>query len=895
MAITKGQIVKYAVLPGFWPRIRDLVGSGFSHVALYIAIIYRNVRLLPAGHPYLNPDNFGRFGIRHVIAEAANNLVFTKKNIDQIFVFFMILAGVVILLTQVVLFVFSLIATQPAMALGLVPFLDWFQNPNPAGYSVGPEQDLVFSILDHVFGLNQRFFGSCVSSTAAVCVDMHGNPIPKPAVYPTPMHTALHDLFRFYSHGIVLVAVLVLLYYVVTIVGETVAEGTPFGHRFNKAWAPVRIVMFFAMIIPLNIGTASGGLNGAQVVTFWVAKWGSNMATNTWGRFNDTLLLSYLGDTNNLIALPTPPEIGSLGQFLFVAKTCQLAERVANNRNIQGYIVRERVTGTDQLLIDTTNFATALNFARNGTIIIRFGELDPGYAAGGDPTKYAGQKGYVFPWCGEIHVQPNDVFEEGSRRIQELYYNMVDGMWQGSDARNDAVTCIVRRVFPIDANAACPDWPDRTLFTNEIASYDIFATGAVANAVNQQAANGDFTVSPQLQQMGWGGAAIWYNRIAQMNGAVTASILNIPKPSKFPYLMEEVLDQHRRDSQTISSPEMFDPLMPTGKLADLGDHPYAQEIAAVLYRAYVVWENDGGGSTGQTQKTESIVINAINLIFGTSGIFDMRRNPTTHPLAQLSALGRGLVEAAVRNAIPAMGGAVGASLSSLLADFIGDISRISASMFGTFVQITIVMGVILYYVLPFMPFIYFLFAVGGWVKSIFEAVVAMPLWALAHIHIDGEGLPGRNAANGYYLLLEILLRPTLIVFGLLGSIIVFSSLVTALNQIFDMVISNVGGFDIKQEILTPGKMAFYRSPIDEFFLTVMYVVIVYIIGLSTFKMIDQVPNNILRWIGMSVSTFKETAGDPAGELSGDINKGGTMIVGQIFDPERSMLSQLVKD
>ncbi len=124
MAITKGQIVKYAVLPGFWPRIRDLVGSGFSHVALYIAIIYRNVRLLPAGHPYLNPDNFGRFGIRHVIAEAANNLVFTKKNIDQIFVFFMILAGIVILMTQIILFVFSLIATQPAMAIGLVPFLD---------------------------------------------------------------------------------------------------------------------------------------------------------------------------------------------------------------------------------------------------------------------------------------------------------------------------------------------------------------------------------------------------------------------------------------------------------------------------------------------------------------------------------------------------------------------------------------------------------------------------------------------------------------------------------------------------------------------------------------------------------------------------------------------------
>ena len=54
-----------------------------------------------------------------------------------------------------------------------------------------------------------------------------------------------------------------------------------------------------------------------------------------------------------------------------------------------------------------------------------------------------------------------------------------------------------------------------------------------------------------------------------------------------------------------------------------------------------------------------------------------------------------------------------------------------------------------------MPFIYFFFALAGWIKSIFEAVVAMPLRALAHLRIDGEGLPGPGATNGYFLLLEI--------------------------------------------------------------------------------------------------------------------------------------------
>ena len=42
------------------------------------------------------------------------------------------------------------------------------------------------------------------------------------------------------------------------------------------------------------------------------------------------------------------------------------------------------------------------------------------------------------------------------------------------------------------------------------------------------------------------------------------------------------------------------------------------------------------------------------------------------------------------------------------------------------------------YVLPLIPFIYFTFAVLGWVLELFEAIAAMPLWALAHLRIEGD-------------------------------------------------------------------------------------------------------------------------------------------------------------
>ena len=55
------------LLPGIIPRVKDLYESGFGWVAHMMAMVYASVRLLPANHPYLDPKNIGRFGIRHVI------------------------------------------------------------------------------------------------------------------------------------------------------------------------------------------------------------------------------------------------------------------------------------------------------------------------------------------------------------------------------------------------------------------------------------------------------------------------------------------------------------------------------------------------------------------------------------------------------------------------------------------------------------------------------------------------------------------------------------------------------------------------------------------------------------------------------------------------------------
>jgi len=871
MATIKGQIVRHVVLPGFWPRLHALFTSGFVHIAYLIAVIYQNVRLLPQGHPYLNPQNMGKYGIRHVIAEASNNLVFSKKNIDQIFVFLIILAGLVLLLTQFILLIFALVS-QPATAAA---WTNWFGSTK-----AGPSQDIAFIILDRVFGLHD-FYNSCVSDPLKQCKDIRGNIIPIPTIYPFPIHMALRELLKFYSWGIAIIGGFVLIYFVITIVGETAATGTPFGQRYNKAWVPVRIILFFALLIPLNFSNKNDGLNGAQMITFYAARWGSNLASNAWVRFNTVLTGSYLGSVDTLIATPNPPELGSLNQFMFVAMMCKISEAALHNREIRGYIVRERVTKTNYVDINTTNYTAARAFARNGSLIIRFGELDPGIQGGNpDPTEYGSYKGYVNPLCGQITIQPGDAMEPGALGIQEDYYDMLVYMWTDIDTK-DYAECVLRRTLPVDPDkgpAKC-DWPDRAYVDLQQSYYSDWIRDSIQVRIDQQKAAGNFSVPPGLLEKGWAGAAIWYNRIAKMNGAITTAIMNIPRPQQYPYVMEEIVNQRRANDSDVSGPDRYDPLLSDGRLVDFsreGD----QYMAAALYAGFKFWEEDGALETEQNRLTGNIVIDTINMLLGTSGLFEMRKNPTIHPLAQLSSLGNGLIQAAVRNALFAAGGAVGSSLDDLFTPFVGQLADTAGGFFKTLVQTTLVMGIMLYYVLPFLPFIYFLFAVSGWVKSIFEAMVAMPLWALAHIRLDGEGIPGAGATNGYFLLLEIVLRPILIVFGLLASISIFSALVMGLNQIFDLVVANLGGFDFENESTNPTSMIYYRQSVDEFFFTAIYVIIVYMMALSIFKMVDAVPNNIMRWMGVTVSTFQEGAGDPAAQLSQKVYKGSSIMVSQ---------------
>ncbi len=1009
MAVTTSKLVQYSVLPGIWPRIKGLLGSGLSFLSGMLAIVYFNLGLLSAGHPYVDRNNYGRFGVRHVIAAAGKNLTFSWKNIDKVILYFTILIGLMILILQLVLVVMSLFFYAPAFAAGT--FLNAFDSTIGGAFAggvreivrvfftggsvgatgwivfsetaAGPSQDIAFVVLDQVFGVLQQsgtgattgFFESCVS-TVVDCTNIQGEIIPTPA-FPTPLHLAMHEMLGFYTMGIAFISLIVILYYAVTIVGETVTTGTPFGQRFNKAWFVPRMIVFFALLAPITFSGNNKGINVAQLITFSVAKFGSNFATNAWLVFVEggvfqaaNSYVDFFGKGQDMLAIPKVPELGALSQYLYVVRMCMFAEKIVHGREVVPYVVRphsEDTTPATRLdgsqvpynaLGGTTDdylsyynpgtavpidFDRAVEFSRYRDVVLRFGHRNPPGGTFGDPNDPPGEYeewGNVEPTCGELQFEITslDPFVIGdavgagfgSESVQGGYWKYLEAFLFWDEIYEETTYCMLQSTIPYANNSACVDQPisgtpgtgwfdingigysigfplsdnDTKWLSLEAARASTEQFNAASrmrlvdqnsdwNSVSAPGAGGALDIQEEImllydndiyisslvlpdevKERGWAGAALWYNQLAQLNGLYAAAVQNVPRPFKYPMVMEEISAQHQAQDENSIYTQRFNPRLANGKLAEL-DRPGDQYIAAALYNVYQFWNSSSVQETVFTRKSGNPIIDTINMIFGTQGISDIVENRGVYPLAMLSGLGKSMVDAALRNLWV---GVVGQGIGELMDDYIGGLASVGSSFVFRFGMIGLGIGFILYYVLPVLPFVYFFFAFSGWIKSIFEAVLAMPLWALAHINIEGDGLPGPWASNGYFLLFEIFLRPILIIGGFIFSISLFAALVNALHNSYHVVVMAVSGFDIQGAInnINPGAltpytsvdtMSYMRGPIDEMFYSVVYVIMVYMLGLSCFKLVDTIPNNIMRWMGVTVSSFQEKSGDPAGQMT----------------------------
>lgn len=145
---------------------------------------------------------------------------------------------------------------------------------------------------------------------------------------------------------------------------------------------------------------------------------------------------------------------------------------------------------------------------------------------------------------------------------------------------------------------------------------------------------------------------------------------------------------------------------------------------------------------------------------------------------------------------------------------------------------TFVQGCILAIYIPMVPFIIFTFTAIGWFIAVIEAMIAAPLVALGMTHPEGHDMMGKSE-QALMLLLNVFLRPILMIIGLIGGMILSYVALTILDK----------GFIIILRQYFKGLFAFMATFSIYCGLAMTLVHVCY-------GLIYQIPDRVMRWIGL---------------------------------------------
>lgn len=191
--------------------------------------------------------------------------------------------------------------------------------------------------------------------------------------------------------------------------------------------------------------------------------------------------------------------------------------------------------------------------------------------------------------------------------------------------------------------------------------------------------------------------------------------------------------------------------------------------------------------------------------------------------------------------LPGLGEKAGGAIQQLIAGVLPILATVSLVFFTA--------GFMLAYFLPLIPFLRFFFNTITWFIALLEAIVSVPLIALAHLNPEGEGLPG-SAKAAYGMILSIFLRPVMMVFGLILGLMVFSIAAGLLNLMYALAVVGTGGVAHTAHIF-----------LSRLIYSIIYVFMLYMAGNSCFKMIEYLPEQAVDWMGLRGMQFRNF-GDP---------------------------------
>jgi conjugal transfer/type IV secretion protein DotA/TraY len=585
----------------------------------------------------------------------------------------------------------------------------------------------------------------------------------------------------------------------------------------TSSWAPVRLFLAIIMMFPLATGFSAG-----QGAVIQVAMWGIGMAKTIY-----TNAVQSIGPDALPITTPIIPGTHGIVAGLMQSEVCRDLVNVAS--------------GNANLVPEPT--ATTGGSTGNGGYITWAYSL-----AAGDAT---GQ-----PLCGSVTIR-----EPG--QAPNMAGVNVDMTQQQQTA---LATVLSQDIAPAAMTAAQNLWqtrdasaltPLQNAYSTAVQQYTSLLT-ADATQVSQtlqsafqaaQVRNGNVDLEQgqnQLNDLGWTAAGAYYLEIADLDGRTLSLLsatptLNPPSyaglgpslSSDLAPLMTSVIDfQSQLDTYVQTADGMSAP----GGNSDI-----------------VTGASQNNSNPGLLEQ----VLRKLNLAEPAVHAMIQAISPTTNqwqdPFTALIHLGHVLIMIALTAiglaiALSSVTGTAAATAWNILTfNWAGAAASLGGHMVMSFLGVPIffgclallIPGLLLAFVLPMVPFAMWIGGVGGWLVLVFETIVAVPLWAFAHLTFQGDGLHGRGI-EGYSMLLNVLVRPSLMLIGLFLGYYLFTCLSWLIFQSFGIA---------AHFVLSDGYIV--TNLLGAIVMVCIFVLLHIGIALLSFRLISLFPHHVIKMIGFA--------------------------------------------
>lgn len=624
---------------------------------------------------------------------------------------------------------------------------------------------------------------------------------------------------------IVLILGGILVFY--TIVGGTLStahDGEMLGKRWSSLWIPIRTALGAAAIMP----AVGGGYAVIQAVVMWLALQGVGAGNAVWAK--------YLDKDPVVDAFFVPPgatrQIRESYYDMFMSSVCTAGFEEGQNLGFRVMSAGMRAAGFERMTAQVTPLVLP------HVTIYTYGPMIRACGAVMLPTKGVGSpSGDPTSHWGGLNEAPAAAAA------------LVD-----SDGMSEALMGVHKSHLQIAVQQL--DTLAKTLVTTGLtqdafdARIDALVDAYVTDLTNTAREQYESTREERQRNMiagmkedGWAMAGMYYMAIIRAQDQITRSISQTPSVSSGSML-----------AGVLSASGPVSGAVAKGANKALDAYIGSSERATWFQAAKDLIQGSNANTLnnveviGDTATGSSVIMNLVSWFvssdgFGlTSQAFNQQGQ---NPIIMAKNLGQNMTTAAWIGLMGGMALQIGSTISALGTGAGPGIAiALSHPLFALF-ALLVVPGATLSAYVPMIPYILWLGVVLGWVILVIEAIIASPIWALAHLAPDGDGVVGRGG-QGYMLIMSLVLRPPLMVLGFVCSIVLMKPLGYFINSTFMGVFAmnvNPSPFGITQMIAG----------------CIIYVVVMVSMVHRVFTLIHVIPDRILRWIGGGGNELGEQA------------------------------------